>query len=392
MISKRMLWRQVLLFTLIRIVIHTGNRMTHPFLPVFARGLNTDLTAMTAAISISMIAGAAGPFIASISDRKGRRMGLILGLSIFILGTGLVTILPNYTTFLIALLFIGAGSAIFVPVTHAYFGDAVPYQTRGTIMSVIEIGWSMSFILAIPLVGIMIEHFGWQSPFPVLAGLGLIALLMIYRLVPNTPPQQIQSENLISGLKKIFNYTPAVFGLLMAVSAGAGNEIVSVMFGVWMEDTFAVEIAVLGALSMVIGVSELGGEVLAAGLIDRLGKERCILLGLTLNSLTVFLLPLLSHSLIGGMIWLFIFFITFEFWIVSSLPFMTEIFPAARATMMGVYIASWTIGRAAGALVAPYLYEYGFITNVAVCAGLNLISLFALLRIKIPSLKKVEEV
>jgi predicted MFS family arabinose efflux permease len=392
MLSKQMLWRQVLLFSLTRIVIHSAIRMTHPFLPAFARGLNTDLTAMTVAISISMIAGAAGPFIASISDRHGRRLGLVLGLSIFIIGTTFVVIWPNYAAFLISMMLIGAGSAIFVPVAHAYFGDAVPYAKRGTVMSIIEISWSMSFIIAIPLVGLMIERFGWQSPFPVLGGLGLLALLMITRNVPATPPQQSESENLLAGLKKVFRYPPAVFGLVMALFAGAGNETVSVMYGAWMEDTYAVEIAVLGALSIVIGISELGGEVLAAGFIDRLGKERCIILGMVLNSLTVFILPPLSHSLFGGMIWLFLFFITFEFCIVSSLPFMTEIFPAARATMMSVYIASWTIGRSLGALAAPYLYESGFITNVAVCAVMNVFSLLALTRIKPPPTPKAKEV
>ena len=54
MLSKRLLWRQVLLFILARLAVHTAIRMVNPFLPAFGRGLGVDLAAMAAADLPSM--------------------------------------------------------------------------------------------------------------------------------------------------------------------------------------------------------------------------------------------------------------------------------------------------------------------------------------------------
>ena len=61
---------------------------------------------------------------------------------------------------------------------------------------------------------------------------------------------------------------------------------------------------------------------------------------------------------------------------------MTEITPATRATMMALFIAFLSLGRAVGDLVAPWIYRGGFIMNAVVCVALDLLALFFLSRIK----------
>jgi predicted MFS family arabinose efflux permease len=162
------------------------------------------------------------------------------------------------------------------------------------------------------------------------------------------------------------------------------NEVVNLMFGVWMEDAFGLQIMALGAASAVIGISELSGEGLTALLVDRLGKERSILVGLVLNGLSAAMLPFLGTSVAGGLAGLFFFYLTFEFTIVSSLPLLTEILPSARATLMGMYIAIFSLGRALGALIAPQLYVTGFWLNAVAALALDLLAILCLMRIRIP--------
>jgi len=377
--------RQVLLFALIRVVVHTGLRMVHPFLPAIGRGLGVNLASMALVVSISMLAGMIGPFFAPLADRLGRRVGMILGLIAYIAGMLLVVAIPSYSGFLIALLVAGAGSAVFVTATQAYTGDVVPYETRGRVMSLIEYSWGLSFIIGMPIVGLIIDRLGWRAPFPLFAALSLLGLLFIYFRVPDTRLSVSQTEkgSLWNGLRAALVFPPALFAVLMGLSSGAGNEIVVVVFGAWLEDVFALEVVTLGAVSVVIGLSEIGGETLAAWLVDRLGKEKSIALGLLVNSMTVVLLPVMSKTLLGGLVWLFIFFISFEFSMVSSLPLMSELYPHGRATLIGVYIASWTFGRALGALVGPLLYAHGFWLNVLVCSILDLLAVLALSRIRL---------
>jgi predicted MFS family arabinose efflux permease len=169
----------------------------------------------------------------------------------------------------------------------------------------------------------------------------------------------------------------------MAIFFSAANEMVNLLFGVWLEDSFGLKIAALGAASVVVGLSEFGGESLTAGLVDRLGKERSIRWGLFLNCLCAVLLYYLGGNLWTALTGLFFFYITFEYAIVSCLPLISEIMPDARATILGLNISAYAIGRALGALVAPYLYQVGFGLNITAAVLLNLAAILVLRSVKI---------
>jgi predicted MFS family arabinose efflux permease len=109
----------------------------------------------------------------------------------------------------------------------------------------------------------------------------------------------------------------------------------------------------------VIGFSELGGETISAAITDRLGKPLAVGIGLALNCLAALVLPFLGGSLAGAVFGLFLFYITFEYTLVSSIPLMTEVLPSARATLMAANAAGLSLGRAIGAILAPSLYFFG---------------------------------
>ncbi len=257
-------------------------------------------------------------------------------------------------------------------------------------MAVIELSWALSFILLVPLAGLILEHALWNGPFIALAIAGAIATLLIWWLVPNDVPVQGEPVAVFADIRKVLKYLPAVMGMLMGMSFILGNELISIVFGVWMQDAYGLQIAALGAASAVIGFSELGGEGIAAFLADRIGKERSIAAGIILSILTIITLPLVGSSIVGAFIWLFMFYLAFEVVVISALPLMTEIMPSARATMMALFIAALSLGRALGDVAAPQLYKGGILVNGAVSLVFNLLALFLLTRIKLPHLKKTD--
>jgi predicted MFS family arabinose efflux permease len=168
-------------------------------------------------------------------------------------------------------------------------------------------------------------------------------------------------------------------GMLMV----AANGTITVIFGVWMEDSYNLRIAALGLASMVIGFSELGGETLTTTLSDRIGKERSVMIGLVANCIVIACLPLLRASVIGALIWLSLFYLTFEFGITSSWMVVSEVVPNARASMIAVYIAALSLAFGIGNFLAPFLYQYGMLANGIAVVGFNLLAILALSRIKI---------
>lgn len=350
---------QLVILIAVRIVINTMVRMVYPYLGFFAAGLGVELRQLALALTLRSGAGVFGPFLASVADSRGRKTGMLFGVLLFTAGVGLVLVWPTYLPFTLALILTLVGNFVFMPSLQAYLGDRVPYRKRGRVLAVVEFGWSLAFILGVPLAGLLIGRFGWWAPFPFLAVLAAIGLGLLVWVLPSDPAPAHGQAGLWRNFRTVFAYRPAVAGLMMGALFAGANELISVVFGVWMEASFGVKIAALAFASAGIGLSELGGEALVSVLSDRRGKAWSVRAGLIANSLALLALPLLGVQLGGAMGGLFLIYLTFEFTIVSTIPIMTEILPPARATLMASFVASLSVGRALGALLAPVLYQPG---------------------------------
>ena len=123
--------------------------MVYPFLAVFSRGLGVDLASLSLALTFRSLIGTIGPFAATMGDSRGRKLAMLLGLGLFTVGTSVVVFWPTFPAFVAALIMTTLGKYIFDPPMQAYLGDRVPYERRGRILAVTELGWSLSFIIGI---------------------------------------------------------------------------------------------------------------------------------------------------------------------------------------------------------------------------------------------------
>lgn len=373
---------QLVAFFATRTILNTAYRMVYPFLPVLARGLGVDVRAISLAITARSSLGLAAPLLGSSADRSGRKPVMLTGLSLVAIGLAAVWLSPNYPTFFAALLLTGAGKILFDPAMQAYLADRVGYARRGLAIAATELGWSLAFLVGMPLVGWLMARRGWAAPFPWLMAGTIGAALLLAVLLPAEPKRPSGGASLARHMSRHLNavvrHPAALAGLALGALLSTGNETVSIVYGLWMEGSFGLQVAALGAASAVIGAAELGGEGLVAAFADRIGKRRAVAAGIALNSLAGLALPVVGTTTFGALAGLFAFYITFEFTIVSSLPLMTELVPAARATMMSANHTALLLGRALGALIGPSLFARGILANAAVAAGLNLTALLAL--------------
>ena len=379
---KNSLRVQIPLFTFIRMLTSTAFRMVYPFLPAFRDGLGVSLGTLSTAIGFRSLAAAfVGPFFASMGDSRGRRAGMLVGLFLFIAGTMVVVFWPTFPGFVLALMMTLVGKVTFDPSMQAYLGDRVPYARRGFALTLTELSWSGAFIFGIPVVGWVISRGGWIAPFPLLGLLVLFSALFLGFFVPKDPIKTVQAPKLRANLRTIFSSRAAKSAMAFTIFCCVANELVNLFFGVWMEDSFGLKLTALGAAAAVLGIAELSGEGLVALLTDRLGKRRAITGGLLLNSAAALALPYLGTSLLGAEAGLFLFYISFEFLIVSAIPLMTEVLPSARATMMAGFFTSASVGRAAASWIGPGLYAFGFGTSTLAAVLFNVLALLALRRL-----------
>ena len=373
----------IVLFTFTRIVVNTNYRMVYPFLPVFARGLGIEPASLALAFSIRSFLSVFGPFLATIADTHDRRTGILMGAGLFTLGSGLVGLSPTFWGFIGGISLASLGNVVFIPSMNAYLGDQVSYEKRGRVMAITEMSWALAFIAGIPVVRWLLESYAWFSPFYIFTGLGLVFFVLYWFMLPARSIPKTDENTIWRNLGRVLKTWPAVAGLLVGVLATGANETVNVIFGVWIENQFGINFAALTTASIVIGISELGGEVATGLWLDAVGKRKMIWIFLGLNSLAALLLPLGGRSMTWALAGLGFFFISFEIILVGMLTLMSEVVPAARATMMAMTVAGFSLGRMLGDLISPSFYSIGFGAVCLATIVLNFLAASLLTQVKV---------
>ena len=372
-----MSYLKLLTLTLIRVVMNTSVRMIYPFLAVFARGLGVEIVAISSLIANREIIGVPTAFLFPFIETRGRKFGMLLGLGLFMLAMAIVALYPSLTTLGIGLVLGLIGKMIFDPSMTSYVADHIAYEKRGAAIAITEFSWSLAFILGVPAAGWLISRGTWYSPFWTLGLLGLLAFGYLALTLTDSARPVHHEQGIFGNLRAIFTSPSVVTAVSIGIFVSAANEVVNVMFGVWLEDSFRLQIAALAGASAIIGLSELGGEGLVALFVDRVGKVRAVGIGILGNCAAAILLPILGRTATSALVGLFLFYITFEFTIVSIIPLMTEVMPSARATTLSFAGAGNLIGRATGALLAPVLYVPGFSFLTGAAVVFNLLGLAA---------------
>ena len=352
--------------------------MVFPFQPMLMEGLGISLFSITRMYAGQSLVGIISPFLASLADTRGRRTGMLSGLILFCLGTLLVSLIPTSLGFLLFLILSMLGKAIFDPSLLAYFGDTIPYQRRGFVLGITETSWSLSFFLGMPVVGLLMNRVGLLSPFLVLTVLSVVSFLVILILIPPDKNPGDQSQSILVNYNLVLRSRPALAGLGVMLLICTANQLVNVVFGVWLNQSFGLKIAALGGASALIGIAELLGEGGVSALADRIGPGKAVSYGLIASVFASLLLPLIGRSTIGAYAGLFLFYLTFEFTIVSLIPLMTGVLPEARGTVMALNIASANLGRGLGSWIAAPIFLGGFWLNALAAAVVNLLAILVL--------------
>jgi predicted MFS family arabinose efflux permease len=286
---------------------------------------------------------------------------------------------PTFPGLFLGLLLAACGKLFLDPTTHAFLGDQVPYRRRGLVIGLTEAAWSLSFLVGMPLVGWAIARGGWSAPFPWLAGLAALFGLGLWRLLPAGRPATGPRPRPLQVLRDTLVHRAALASLAVGFLISMANQVISIVYGAWLERAFELQVTALGATAVAIGLAELGGEGLVAGLVDHVGKRRAIALGIAVNIAAGLALPLTEGSLPGAMAVLFLFYLSFEFALVSVLALSTELAPSSRATLMSSSVASMEFSHALGVFIGPRLFALGLSANSACTAVLNVAAMAVLL-------------
>jgi len=367
---------------LCRFILNTSRRFVYPFAPVLSRGLGVPLTAITSLIALNWAAGIIAVFIGPVTDRLGYRLMMIVGMTLMAVGMLVSGLVPLYAVVLVALFLAALGKAVFDPAAQAYISEQVPYRRRGLAIGFLEYSWAGSALLGIPALSIIIDKFGWRSPFflmGVLALLGIAALVLLIPRANKDHARQGSKINLQEAWKRVSRERTARGALAFIFLVSAANDNLFVVYGAWLEQSFGLSIVALGLGTSAIGLAELLGETMTAALADRIGLKKSVVTGLMICIIFYVILPFISQTITMAFVSLFLIFVAFEFMIVASVSMATELLPETRATMMATYLAAAGLGRVVGALIGgPVWLSGGIFATGLVSALISALALGAL--------------
>ncbi len=381
-LAGRALLRFVLTVIVIRLVRDTSVRMIYPFLPQYAAGLGISMTAMGALLMVRMVTVGFAPIFGNWADRQGPRRWLMLGFAVQGVGLVAFSLARGPISALLAILLLGLSDAVAYPLMQAYISEHVPGTRRGWALATVEYSWAITGIVLLPIVGWLIAEAGWYVPFRILSLGSVMAMGVLWRLLPADPPRAATAPpTLFATTRQILGDRSAVGALLTNATVFIAAETFFVLWGAHLARDFSLDAVQIGRVAALLGFMELSGSVLSSQIIDRVGKRRGVWAGVSLFLLVLLAMPLLSHSLtltIGG-IALSSFCI--EYTIVSSIPLLADQRPANRSTMMALGAMVGSLLRGATDPLATWLFDqHGFLSAMGYAFAALLVAFWALWR------------
>ena len=149
--------------------------------PAFVRDLGIDYNNTTwTALAMSISTATFAPILGKLSDVIGRKITLLLGILIFILGNIMTAIAPSLIFMLAARFVVGVGSAAVAPVVIAYIVGEFPKDKISGGFSLYMLISSVAVIFGPTLGGIVINRWGWRVMMWICVAISAIVFLLCF--------------------------------------------------------------------------------------------------------------------------------------------------------------------------------------------------------------------
>jgi len=237
-------------------------------LPLIAKGLGTTAAAVGLLVTgYGLIVVMASLPLARVTRRFPRRRLLSILFGVFIVSTFLSGLAWNYWLLMVARMLTALSQTLFwclvTPVAAGLFRPEV----RGRAVSILYAGVSVAALVGIPAGTWLGQQTSWRAAFFALSGLGLVILIAVMALLPDTPAGQGAADRGTAPDRGRYLSIVATTAVSVTGAFTAFTYISPFLTGVtgFAEST-------IGALLLVRGIAGLAGVLAVGYLVDRHGR------------------------------------------------------------------------------------------------------------------------
>jgi predicted MFS family arabinose efflux permease len=355
-----------------------SQRAADPLLPLLAESFGTTAGGASSVLTSFAIAyGGLQLVNGPLGDRIGKYRMIFWVTAISAAGSLACALAPTLPLLVAARFASGATIGAIVPLAMAWIGDAVPYERRQPVLARFLIGTMLGGALAMTLSGFLGERLGWQAIFYVLAGLYVVAAVLLHlelRSNPATRAKAAVREPMTRSFARMLGLTrdPWVRVVLVTVFLEGGLSYGGFAFAAYhAHNSLGLSVTASGVL---VAVAALGGLLYAAiagRLVPRLGQRGLVIGG---GLLLCFGLPGLAVApsaawavpcLLAQGMGLYMMHNTLQ-------VHATQMAPESRGAALALFAFSLFTGQSAGVGLSSLVVDMSGTTPVFLAAGAGL--------------------
>jgi multidrug resistance protein len=230
------------------------------------------------------------PVFGPLSDRRGRRAGMLIGLTIFSVAAAACTIAPTLPTLLLARAINGLGAAIATPATLAYASDLPSPRERARTLGIVLSAFPFSTLVGLPIGAIVTGIWGWRAAFAFVLVVAILAVIGISRL-PADRPQASGRPGYLSSYRAILADRRALGVLAVTFAWFAGTFGYFVYQAEFFHEAFGLPTNIAGLSYLVVGLVGVAATRLSGTFLHAVGARRAVMIGIAAFAGAAFLMP-----------------------------------------------------------------------------------------------------
>ena len=235
-------------------------------------------------------AGTAGLLAAGFADKFDRKKMLLFFYAGFILGTLCCGLVQSYRYLLLARILTGLFGGVIGSISSAIITDTFRMEVRGRVMGFVQMAFSASQVLGIPIGLYLATRFDWHAPFLMIVSVATpIGMVIFWKLKPVTGHLQGSSEkNAFLHLWHTASDPSYLRGFTATMLLATGGFMIMPFSSTFLVNNVLIPESRLSLIFFITGLFSIFTGPLLGRLSDKLGKYRLFVFGSGLSMLMVF--------------------------------------------------------------------------------------------------------
>ncbi|MER5575053.1 MFS transporter [Streptomyces massasporeus] len=198
------------------IVVSLMQTLVIPIVPELPRLLNAPASDTAWAVTATLLAAAvATPMTGRLGDMYGKRRMLLISLVMLVAGSVTAALSDSLAPMIVGRALQGLASGV-IPLGISIMRDELPAERLGSATALMSASLGVGGALGLPAAALIADNLDWHALFWVSAGLGVVALVLVPALVPESEVRTGGRFDLVGGI----GMAAGLVSLLLAISKG----------------------------------------------------------------------------------------------------------------------------------------------------------------------------